>query len=171
MELSSNVKRAASLESLIRNSDFISVHVPYSENTKGFITKERIQMMKEGVVLINLSRNGLVDEDEMKQALDSGKVNKYITDFPNVNLVGNKNVISIPHLGASTQEAEENCSIMVAHQIKNFLNDGSIINSVNFPTSQLERSSDHRITIINKNIPSAISQITAILAEDKLKYF
>ena len=118
-ELSSEVTRAGSLERLIRESDFISVHVPYSDKTKGFINSDRIQMIK-GATLLNFSRNELVDEEAMIEALDAGNVSKYITDFPNPLLVNNPNVISIPHLGASTAEAEDNCAIMVSNQLKDF---------------------------------------------------
>tara|TARA_A100001015_G_scaffold274948_1_gene331778 strand:+ start:1339 stop:2568 length:1230 start_codon:yes stop_codon:yes gene_type:complete len=164
-ELSSDVTRAGSLERLIRESDFISVHVPFSEKTKGFINSDRIQMIKKGAVLLNFSRNELVDEPAMIKALDNGHVAKYITDFPNPLLVNNSNVISIPHLGASTGEAEDNCAIMVSNQLKDFLLNGSIVNSVNFPTSYLERSENHRLTIINENVPNIIGQITSVIAE------
>ena len=164
-ELSSNVERAGSLERLIRESDFISVHVPYSEKTKGFINSDRIQMIKKGSVLLNFSRNELVDEEAMISALDSGDVATYITDFPNPLLVNNSNVISIPHLGASTNEAEDNCAVMVSNQIKDFLLNGSIVNSVNFPTSFLERSTPYRLTIVNQNVPNIIGQITSVIAD------
>lgn len=163
-ELSSNVHRAGSLERLIRESDFISVHVPFSEKTKGFLNDDRIQMFKKGAVLLNFSRNELVDEDSMKDALNSEKVAKYVTDFPNPKLVDAKNVISIPHLGASTAEAEDNCAIMVSNQLKEFLLNGNIVNSVNFPTSQLDRSTPYRVTIVNSNVPNIIGQITSVIA-------
>ena len=163
-ELSSNVHRAGSLERLIRESDFISVHVPFSEKTKGFLNDDRIQMFKKGAVLLNFSRNELVDEDSMKEALNSEKVAKYVTDFPNPKLVDAKNVISIPHLGASTAEAEDNCAIMVSNQLKEFLLNGNIVNSVNFPTSQLDRSTPYRVTIVNSNVPNIIGQITSVIA-------
>ncbi len=164
-ELSSDVTRAGSLERLIRESDFISVHVPFNEKTKGFINSDRIQMIKKGAVLLNFSRNELVDEDAMIEALDSQDIAKYITDFPNPRLVDNSHVISIPHLGASTGEAEDNCAIMVSNQLKDYLQNGSIVNSVNFPASHLERSTAHRVTIINKNVPNIIGQITSVIAD------
>tara|TARA_A100001015_G_scaffold312178_1_gene416825 strand:+ start:2309 stop:3529 length:1221 start_codon:yes stop_codon:yes gene_type:complete len=167
-ELSSDVTRAGSLERLIRESDFISVHVPFSEKTKGFINSDRIQMVKKGATLLNFSRNELVDEEAMIASLNSGDISAYITDFPNPLLVNNPKVISIPHLGASTEEAEDNCAIMVSNQLKDFLLNGSIVNSVNFPTSFLERSTDHRVTIINRNVPNIIGQITSVIAESKI---
>ena len=163
-ELSSDVIRSGSLERLIRDSDFISVHVPFSDKTKGFINSDRIQMIKKGATLLNFSRNELVDESAMIQALASGNVSKYITDFPNPLLVNNPNVISIPHLGASTEEAEDNCAVMVSNQLKDFLLNGTIVNSVNFPASYLDRSTPHRLTIINKNVPNIIGQITSVIA-------
>ena len=164
-ELSSDVTRAGSLERLIRESDFISVHVPYSDKTKGFINSDRIKMFKKKSVLLNFSRNELVDEEAMISALESGNIAKYITDFPNPLLVNNSNVISIPHLGASTSEAEDNCAIMVSNQLKDFLLNGTIVNSVNFPTSFLERSTPFRVTIVNQNVPNIIGQITSVIAE------
>jgi D-3-phosphoglycerate dehydrogenase len=164
-ELSSNVNRAESLEKLIKESDFISVHVPFNDQTKGFINADRIKHFKDGSVLLNFSRNALVDEPEMIKALESGKIHKYVTDFPNHLLVDNPNVISIPHLGASTEEAEDNCAVMVSNQIKDFLINGSIINSVNFPQCTLERNAPYRITIVNKNVPNVIGQITSTIAD------
>jgi len=164
-ELSRDVVPAGSLERLIRESDFISVHVPYSENTKGFINSDRVKMIKKGAVLLNFSRDGLVDEDAMLLALDSGDVSTYISDFPNPLLVKHSNVISIPHLGASTSEAEDNCAIMVSNQLREFLLNGTIINSVNFPTSVMERSTPYRITIVNQNIPNIIGQLTSVIAD------
>ena len=165
-ELSSDVHRADSLEKLIRECDYISVHVPFSDKTKGFIHSDRIQMIKKGAVLLNFSRNELVDEDAMVKALENGHIYRYVTDFPNPKLVGVQNVISIPHLGASTAEAEDNCAVMVSKQIKDFLLNGTIHNSVNFPASVLTRSSAHRITIINQNVPNIIGQITSAIAKE-----
>lgn len=164
-ELSSDVTRSGSLERLIRESDFISVHVPYSDKTKGFINSDRIQMIKKGATLLNFSRNELVDEEAMIEALNSRNVFKYVTDFPNPLLVDNSQVISIPHLGASTAEAEDNCAVMVSNQLKEFLLNGTITNSVNFPTSYLERSTPYRVTIVNKNVPNIIGQITSVIAD------
>jgi D-3-phosphoglycerate dehydrogenase / 2-oxoglutarate reductase len=164
-ELSSSVERSESLEQLIRESDFISVHVPFSPKTEGFINAERIALMKKGASLLNFSRNSLVDESALIQALQSNKVHRYITDFPNPLLVGTDNVISIPHLGASTAEAEDNCAFMVVDQLKEFLLNGTILNSVNFPASFLTRSTPYRVTIVNNNVPNVIGQITGILAD------
>tara|TARA_A100001015_G_scaffold308470_1_gene406151 strand:- start:1248 stop:2474 length:1227 start_codon:yes stop_codon:yes gene_type:complete len=167
-DLSSHVTRLDSLERLIQESDVLSVHVPYTENTKGFINKERIELMKPGAIVLNLSRDALVDEAAMTAALDAGTVHRYVSDFPNPLLVNHPSVISIPHLGASTDEAEVNCAVMVSKQVKQFLKHGTIENSVNFPTIMLERSTPFRITVVNHNVPSIIGQITSILAEKEL---
>lgn len=167
-ELSSHVQRASSLEALIKTSDFITVHVPFNDQTKGFFSADKIQMLKRGATLLNFSRNGLVDEVAMEAALNNRCVNKYVSDFPNPKLVANAHVLSIPHLGASTVEAEDNCSIMVANQLKAFLTQGTIVNSVNFPNIHLDPSTDTRLVIINRNVPNIIGQITSILASNDL---
>jgi D-3-phosphoglycerate dehydrogenase len=164
-ELSSQVTPSGSLERLIRDSDYISVHVPYTDNTKGFINAERIEAMKSGAVLLNFSRNGLVDEVAMKSALNDGHVKCYVSDFPNPLLVNHPNVISIPHLGASTKEAEDNCAVMVANQLNDFLLNGNITNSVNFPSIKLDRSTPYRVTVVNRNVPKMIGHLSSIIAD------
>ncbi|MBL6723366.1 MAG: phosphoglycerate dehydrogenase [Candidatus Margulisbacteria bacterium] len=164
-ELSSQVSPSGSLERLIRESDYISVHVPYTDNTKGFINAERIEAMKSGAVLLNFSRNGLVDEVAMKSALNDGHVKCYVSDFPNPLLVNHPKVISIPHLGASTKEAEDNCAVMVANQLNDFLLNGNITNSVNFPSIKLDRSTPYRVTVVNRNVPKMIGHLSSIIAD------
>ena len=133
--LSRNVQRAMTIEQLFANSDYITVHVPLTDDTRGMFNKETFSIMKDGVHILNFSRGELVNEQDMAVALESGKVGKYITDFPNENVLKMKNVIAIPHLGASTTESEENCAIMAARQVKEFLETGNIKNSVNFPNA------------------------------------
>lgn len=166
--LNSNIKRANSIEAAVAGCDFISVHVPLIDNTKAMVNADLIAKMKDGVRILNFARGPLVADDDILSALDAGKVSKYITDFPNQKLVANENVIPIPHLGASTPEAEENCAIMAANQISDYLQYGTIKNSVNYPTVDMEFNSDVRLVILNKNIPAMVGQITTILAEQKI---
>jgi D-3-phosphoglycerate dehydrogenase len=162
--LSRDVKRAADLTSLYSTSDFISIHVPLGVNTKNMIGKEEFELMKKGTRLINVSRDGIVNRKDLLEAMDKGIIAKYVSDFPREEIVGHENVIAIPHLGASTPESEENCAFMAVKQLKDFLEDGTIVNSVNYPTCELPRSSDYRITISNENVPNMVGQISTILA-------
>ncbi|NLL15106.1 MAG: phosphoglycerate dehydrogenase [Fibrobacter sp.] len=166
--LSSNVKRARSLESLIAASDYITLHVPLTDKTKGFINRERLAIMKKGARLLNFARGGLVNNEHLKEALDQGIVSVYVTDFPDEELLKMENVIAFPHLGASTPEAEDNCAIMAVNQLKNFLEKGNIKNSVNFPDCELESRAPTRIVIANRNIPNMVGQYTSILASEKI---
>ncbi|MCL2819822.1 MAG: 3-phosphoglycerate dehydrogenase family protein [Oscillospiraceae bacterium] len=164
--LSSDIKRADDLDSIYKESDFISVNVPYMEATKHFINKETIAKMKPGVRIINAARAELVNDDDMLAALDSGHVACYVTDFPNAKTAGAKGVIAIPHLGASTPESEDNCVSMAADQIIEYLENGNIINSVNIPGAVLPRmAGDPRICIIHKNVPDMIATITSSLSK------
>ena len=133
--LSRNVQRAMTIEQLLMNSDYITVHVPLTDDTREMFNKEAFSIMKHDVYILNFSRGELVNEDDMRVALEEGKVGRYITDFPNENVLSMKNAISIPHLGASTKESEENCAIMATRQVKEFLETGNILNSVNFPNA------------------------------------
>ena len=135
--LSRNVQRAMTIEQLFANSDYITVHVPLTDDTRGMFNQETFGIMKDDVHILNFSRGELVNEEDMKVALEEGKVGKYITDFPNENVLKVKNVVPIPHLGASTKESEENCAIMATRQVKDFLETGNIKNSVNFPNASL----------------------------------
>jgi D-3-phosphoglycerate dehydrogenase len=166
--LSSNVKRARSLESLIAASDYITLHVPLTDKTKGFINRERLGIMKKGARLLNFARGGLVNNEHLKEALDQGIVSVYVTDFPDEELLKMENVIAFPHLGASTPEAEDNCAIMAVNQLRNFLEKGNIKNSVNFPDCELDSRAPTRIVIANKNIPNMVGQCTSILASEKI---
>jgi D-3-phosphoglycerate dehydrogenase len=165
-ELSSHVKKATGLETLLSDIDYLSIHVPLIESTKELFNREKFDMMKEGVKILNFSRGELMDTADLKAALASGKVSKYVTDFPNAELLGEAGVIPIPHLGASTAEAEDNCAIMACQQVKDFLETGNIKNSVNFPTCELPIKPGYkRITIANKNVPQMINKITSVLAD------
>lgn len=166
--LSRAVQRADSLEYLLEKSDYVTVHVPLTDNTKGMIDKDKIAGMKAGARLLNFSRGGLVDEAALVAALDAGKLSWYVTDFPNSTVAGHEKVIGVPHLGASTEEAEENCAVMAAQQLRMFLEHGIIHNSVNFPDCQLRPVDAQRIMIANRNIPNMVGQITTILAQHSI---
>ncbi|MFN7249659.1 MAG: phosphoglycerate dehydrogenase [Anaerobacillus sp.] len=162
--LSRNVHRAMTIEQLFANSDFITVHVPLTEDTKGMFNEATFSIMKPDVHILNFSRDGLVNEADMADALANGKVGKYITDFPNENVLKMKNVIPIPHLGASTGESEENCAIMAARQVKEFLETGNIKNSVNFPNASLPYTGKRRVAAFHKNVPNMVGQITSTIS-------
>lgn len=166
--LSRNVKRARSLEGLIAESDYITLHVPLTDKTKGYINRERMAVMKKGVRLLNFARGGLVNNEHLKEALADGAVSAYVTDFPDEDLLKLDNVISIPHLGASTPEAEDNCAVMAVNQLRDFLENGNIKNSVNFPDTELDSRAPTRLIIANKNIPNMVGQFTTILAAEKI---
>lgn len=165
LRLSRNVEVVGSVDSALSQADYITINVPQTAETKGYINKERIEMMKDGVRVLNFARGGLVNNADMKAALESGKVSRYVTDFPDAEIMEMTNVIAIPHLGASTLESETNCAIMAVEQTREFIENGNIINSVNFPSAEMERSNGGaRILIANKNIPNMVSQITSALA-------
>ncbi|AEJ20675.1 phosphoglycerate dehydrogenase [Gracilinema caldarium] len=162
--LSRTVQKADTLESLLRQADYVTIHVPLTEDTKGLINADRIKMMKKGARIINLARGGLVNEADVSVALKDGKLSCYVTDFPNAELLANERVICIPHLGASTPEAEDNCAIMAVQQLMDYLESGNIKNSVNFPHCRLEQRSPFRLLVANRNVPNMVGQITSILA-------
>lgn len=167
--LSTNVQRANNLDALFASCDYISLHVPYNDKTKNTINKESISIMKDGVRILNFARGELVNNADIAAALESGKVSCYVTDFPDDEVLKMKNVVPIPHLGASTPESEDNCAIMACLQLKDFLENGNIKNSVNFPNCALgEKSGRTRITILHKNIPDMVHQITAVLGKEKI---
>ncbi len=167
--LSSEIKKATGLETLLSEVDYLSIHVPLMDKTKNMFNEEKFAMMKDGIKIINFSRGGLVNNDDIKKALISGKVSTYVSDFPDASLLGVKGVIPIPHLGASTKESEENCAIMAANEIKEFLESGNITNSVNFPNTNLPlKKGIKRVVITNKNIPNVIGEITSILAKNSI---
>ena len=165
-DLSRHIKRAAGFDSLLASADYITLHVPLTEETKGMINKDRFARMKKRVRILNFARGELVNQKDLKAAIEKGIVSVYVTDFPDEELLELENVITIPHLGASTPEAEDNCAVMAVKQICNYLEKGNIINSVNFPTCQMDILRKKRIIIANKNIPRMVGQITAILASE-----
>ena len=162
--LSRAVVRADSLDSLLSKADYLTLHAPLSDTTKGLLNAEKFKIMKKGARVVNLSRGGLVNETDIIQALNSEKLSAYVTDFPSAELLACKNTICIPHLGASTPEAEDNCAAMAVRQLMDFLETGGILNSVNFPRCRLEQRAPHRLLVVNRNIPNMVGQITTILA-------
>ncbi|MFZ7944125.1 phosphoglycerate dehydrogenase [Neobacillus sp. 19] len=162
--LSRNVQRAMSLEQLFAESDYITVHVPLTNDTKGMFNKNTFSIMKPGVYILNFSRGELVNEIDMAVALEDGIVGKYMTDFPNENVLKMKNTICTPHLGASTTESEENCAIMAARQVKEFLGTGNIKNSVNFPNVSLPYTGKQRVAAFHQNVPNMVGQITSTVS-------
>jgi len=168
-QLSSDVEQATSLEDLFTRSDAISVHVPLVESTKGLVNAERLAMMKPSSVLLNFARGAVVDEQAVLSALDDGRLRAYVCDFPSAALNGHPQVVALPHLGAATAEAEENCALMAADQLRSFLEEGHIRNSVNFPDVKLPRGAGtSRLAIANRNVPNMVGQISTLLAEANL---
>ena len=167
-KMESDVVQASSVDDLLGQVDFVSFHVPLVDATRNMINAQRLQLMKDGVVLLNFARNGIIDDQAVVDALDSGKVRAYVSDFPSNLLKQQPNVITLPHLGASTKEAEDNCAIMVAEQVRDFLENGNVRNSVNFPKVYLKRNGGHRLTVVNANIPNMLGQMSTALADSGL---
>ncbi len=163
-QLSSDVTKAGSIDEMIGKVDFITFHVPLIDATKQMINAERLKLMKDNVVILNFARNGIIDDEAVSEAIKSGKVYAYVCDFPSNLLKNHKRVIALPHLGASTTEAEENCAIMVAEQVKDYLENGNIRNSVNFPEVRMPRTDGFRLSIVNSNVPNMLGQISTALA-------
>jgi len=163
--LANQIEKQENLTSLISKSDFVTLHLPVLETTRNLIDRKVINYFKSGAVLLNFSRDAIVDEDALLDALNSGRLSRYVTDFPTPGLLGNKSAILMPHIGASTEEAEENCAIMAVDQLRDFLESGNIRNSVNFPNLTLEKTSGFRIAVINENVPRMLGQILSILAD------
>lgn len=159
------VKVVATREELYRRADYITVHVPLTPDTKGMFNEETIASLKDGAVLINNSRGELVDDDAVISALDSGKLGRYITDFPTAKLIGVKNAVCVPHLGASTPEAEDNCALMAAKQLTDYINNGNIVNSVNYPALSGPKTGVSRICIHHKNVANMIARFTAAVSD------
>ncbi|PKM55731.1 MAG: 3-phosphoglycerate dehydrogenase [Firmicutes bacterium HGW-Firmicutes-5] len=169
LKLSRSVSTVKTIEEIYSKSDYISVHVPLVDATKGMINDDSIALMENGVKILNFSRAELIDDDAMAKALESGKVSNYVTDFPNASSIKMKNVIAIPHLGASTPESETNCAIMAVNQVMEYLENGNIINSVNYPDCDMGVCpTASRIAVNHKNIPNMVSQITSILADHNI---
>ena len=167
--LDSHIIRVKTREEIYSQCDIITVHVPLLPDTKHMINEEAISMMKDGVILLNFARDALVDDNALEKALQSGKIHRYITDFPNDRTAGMNSVIAIPHLGASTEESEDNCAKMAVRQVMNYLENGNIVNSVNFPTCDMGVCTKAgRITILHRNIPNSLGQFTSTVARDNL---
>nr|VFK37102.1 MAG: D-3-phosphoglycerate dehydrogenase [Candidatus Kentron sp. SD]VFK41181.1 MAG: D-3-phosphoglycerate dehydrogenase [Candidatus Kentron sp. SD] len=167
-QLSSTVQQAISIDDLLARSDFVSVHVPLTDATRRMLDDKRLPGMRDGAILLNFSRGDVVDEEAVVAALNAGKLRAYACDFPNNALKNNQRAILLPHLGASTTEAEDNCAIMVANQVREFLEDGTIHNSVNFPTVEMAPGKGFRLAVINENVPNMLGQISTALAEAHL---
>lgn len=163
-QLASDVQPALSVDDLLSRSDFVTFHVPLTDETRHMINAERIKTMRRGAVLLNFSREGILDDDAVVTALDQGHLYAYCCDFPSNLLKDHPRVVTLPHLGASTKEAEDNCARMVAEQIRDYLEDGSVINSVNFPDIHLPRNGGYRMAIVNSNVPNMVGQISTDLA-------
>lgn len=166
--LNHHVVKAAAYENIYAVADYITLHVPATPQTKGMINKETIAQMKDGVKILNFSRADLVNIDDVKEALACGKISAYITDFPTEDNVNVPGIVTIPHLGASTEESEDNCAVMAALELDDYLSNGNIKNSVNFPALSMPRSGDHRICVLHKNIPAILSQVTSLFSEQHI---
>ena len=164
-QMSSDVEQAAGIDDLLAHSDFVTFHVPLVDATRHMINAERLKTMKDNVVLLNFARNGIIDDAAVVDALNSGKVYAYVCDFPSNLLKDHSRVVTLPHLGASTREAEDNCAIMVAEQIRDYLENGNVRNSVNFPKVYLKRYGGYRMAVVNANVPNMLGQISTTLAE------
>jgi D-3-phosphoglycerate dehydrogenase len=164
-KLSHEVIKAPNLDTLVTESDYITIHVPLKDDTRGLFNAERISRMKKGARLFNFSRSGLVDNGAVKAAIAEGRLGGYVIDFPEADLLGEDKVLCIPHLGASTPESEDNCAIMAAEQLREYLERGNIRNSVNYPTCEMTPTGKTRITLLNSNVPKVISRVTSLLGE------
>ena len=163
--LSRNVKHITNADTIFRECDYITVHVPLLESTKGMIDKEKLDMMKDGVVILNFARDILVNDDDMAEAVAAGRVARYVSDFPNPKVANMDRVILMPHLGASTKESEDNCAVMAVQELTDYLENGNIRNSVNYPSCDMGVcQTESRVAVLHKNIPNMSGQITAILA-------
>jgi D-3-phosphoglycerate dehydrogenase len=167
-QMSSEVRQAASIEELLTHVDYVSFHVPLVDETRHMINAERIKLMRDNAIILNFARNGVVDDAAVVAAIDAGKIYAYVCDFPSNLLKNHPRVVALPHLGASTHQAEENCAIMVAEQVREFLENGSVRNSVNFPEMMMPRNTGHRLGIVNRNVPNMLGQISTCLASSNL---
>ena len=169
--LSSEVKKVGNIASLLAQSDFITLHLPVLDSTRKMINSELLNNVKPGAVLLNFAREEIVDTEAVVEVLDSGRLSRYIADFPTPELIGHKSAVLMPHIGASTDEAEENCAVMAAQQIKEYLENGNIKNSVNFPALHLDRTpgcESFRLAISNRNVPKILGSILSILADENI---
>jgi D-3-phosphoglycerate dehydrogenase len=168
LKLSREVIWVEGIQPLLSQADYVTINIPQTSETKGYLNKEKFKMMKPGVRILNFARGGLVNNNDLKDAIAEGKVACYVTDFPDETTLKMEKVISIPHLGASTVESETNCAIMAVNQTKDFLEHGNIINSVNFPDAEMEMHNEARILVANRNVPNMVSQISAVLGTEGL---
>ena len=164
-QLSSKISRSNSVEEMLRTVDFLTVHVPLIDATRDLINSQNVTKMKDTAVVINLARGGIVNDAAVCDALDAGKLGAYVTDFPNNRTKKTSKVIGLPHLGASTGEAEDNCAVMVADQVRDYLENGNIRNSVNFPNVSMRRDTPYRLVVCNANVPNMVGQISTIMAD------
>ena len=162
-QLASDVEQALSVDDLLSRSDFVSFHVPLTEETRHMVNEQRVRLLKKGAVLLNFSRDGIIDDKAVVGALDAGHLYAYVCDFPSNLLKDHPRCITLPHLGASTREAEENCAVMVADQVREWLENGNVVNAVNFPEIYLPRNGGHRVAVVNSNVPNMVGQISTDL--------
>jgi D-3-phosphoglycerate dehydrogenase len=167
-QLSADVERAYSIDDMLSRVDFVTFHVPLMDETERMISRERLRLMQDGVVILNFARSGIVDDEAVCEAIDTGKVYAYVCDFPSVRLKDHPRVITLPHLGASTREAEDNCAVMVATQIREYLEQGNIKNSVNFPEVYLPRKGAMRLAVVNDNVPDMVARISHFLGKEQV---
>ncbi len=168
LKLSREVTWVEGIQPLLSQADYVTINIPQTAETKGYLNKEKFKMMKDGVRILNFARGGLVNNAHLAEAIANGKVARYVTDFPDETTLKMEKVISIPHLGASTEESETNCAIMAVTQTKEFLEFGKIVNSVNFPDAEMEMYNEARILVANRNVPNMVSQISAVLGAEGL---
>lgn len=164
-QLSSDVQRAHTVDDLLARSDFVTFHVPLTDATRNLVNSDRLRLLKKGAVILNFARDGIVDEVALPAALDEGGLHAYVTDFPSAEIKNHPRVIALPHLGASTHEAEENCAVMVSDQVREYLENGNVKNSVNFPEVSLPRIGASRLAVVNRNLPDMVGQISHILGK------
>jgi len=166
--LSSTVEQARSIDDLVARVDFISFHVPLSDATRNLLNPARVKLMRKGAVVLNFAREGIVDDAAVLDALNSGKLYAYVCDFPTQKTKNHPRVVTLPHLGASTAEAEDNCAVMVADQVRDYLENGNVHNSVNFPEVVMPRAEGHRVAVVNANVPNMVGQISTAMAKANL---
>jgi D-3-phosphoglycerate dehydrogenase len=164
-QLSSEVRQANGVDDLLRCADIVSVHVPLNDRTRDLIDSRGLGIMRDGATVLNFSREGIVNDESIVAAIDSGKLHAYVCDFPSRRLAGHERVIALPHIGASTREAEENCAIMIADQLREYFEEGNIRNSVNFPEVAIPRNEGNRVVLVNANVPNMLGQISTTLAD------
>lgn len=166
--LPSQVRKAHSIDEVLKASDFVTLHVPLSEKTRNLVNAKNLRLMKQGAVLLNFSRDGVVDDEAVLKALAAKQLRCYVTDFPSAGLIGQAGVVALPHLGASTREAEDNCAVMVVDQVREYLQHGAMENAVNFPDAQMPRESPYRLAIANANVPNMLARISQAMGDRKI---